>query len=93
MAEITKEIMQPERQLKIDFESFGTAEAFYKIFRALPRKERIAIAYYILVDEDVQESLGPFEIPNEATLQAFTEVKQNMPVFNTIGELQKDLLS
>jgi len=89
MAEIT----QSERQLKVDFKSFGTAEAFYKIFSALPRKERLAIAHYILIDKDVQESLAQSEIPNETTLQAFTQVERNMPVFNTIGELQKDLLS
>lgn len=33
------------------------------------------------------------EIPNEATLKAFAEVKSKMPVFNSIDELRKDLLS
>ncbi len=77
----------------IESELFGPAEAFYKIFRALPQKERIAIAYYILADEEVQKGLELSEIPNETTVQAFAKDKQDMPVFNTIDELQEDLLS
>jgi hypothetical protein len=77
------------------------AEAFYSIFRALPRKERLAIAGYILADEDVQTNLDPLlldssrgsEIPNETTKQAFNEPKEQMMIFETIDDLRKDLLS
>ncbi len=73
--------------------TLGTAEAFYRVFRALPQKERIVIARYILADEEVQLNLALSEIPNETTLQAFAEDKQLMPVFDTVDELGKDLLS
>ncbi|MBC8255122.1 MAG: hypothetical protein H8E35_14000 [Ardenticatenia bacterium] len=73
--------------------SLGTAEAFYRVFCALPQKERIVIAHYILADQEVQQSLALSEIPNETTLQAFAEDKQRMPVFATVDELGKDLLS
>ena len=73
--------------------ALGTAEAFYHVFRALPQKERIVIAHYILADEEVQQSLALSEIPNEITLQAFAEDKERMPVFDTVDELGKDLLS
>ena len=79
----------------------GAAEAFYSLFRALPRKERLAIAGYILADEDVQTNLDPLllresrasEIPNETTKQAFNEPKEQMAIFETIDDLRKDLLS
>ena len=77
----------------IESEPFGVAEAFYKIFRTLPQKERVTIAHYILADEEVRKGLELSEIPNETTLQTFAEDKQNMPVFSTIDELQQDLLS
>ena len=73
--------------------TLGIAEAFYRVFRALPPKERIVIARYILADEEVQLNLALSEIPNETTLQAFAENKQLMPVFDTVDELGKDLLS
>ncbi|MDY7079575.1 MAG: hypothetical protein SXV54_22045 [Chloroflexota bacterium] len=85
----------------VDFESksgtvphtLGTAEAFYRVFCALPQEERIAIAHYILADAEVQQGLALSEIPNEITLQAFVEDEQCMPVFDTVDELEKDLLS
>jgi hypothetical protein len=73
--------------------TLGTAEAFYRVFCALPQEERIAIAHYILADEEVQQSLALSEIPNEITLQAFAEDKRRMPVFDTVDELEEDLLS
>jgi len=73
--------------------TLSTAEAFYQVFRALPPRERIAIAHYILADEEIQRSLAPSEIPNAVTLQAFAESKQQMPVFDTVDELAEDLLS
>ena len=73
--------------------TISTAEAFYLIFRALPKKDRLTIARYILKDEDVQRSFDKLEIPNEATLKAFAEDKSAMQIFDSIEELRKDLLS
>ena len=73
--------------------TFGAAEAFYKIFRALPREERFAIMQYILADEDVQKNLRLLEIPNELTVQAFAENRQNMTLLDTVDALREDLLS
>ncbi len=80
-------------QTTTDMVDLSTAEAFYRVFCALPQKERIAIAHYILADEKVQQSLTLSEIPNEITLEALAEDKQRMPVFDTVAELEKDLLS
>jgi hypothetical protein len=33
------------------------------------------------------------EMPNEITVRAFTEDKHSMPIFDTVDELQKDLVS
>ena len=73
--------------------TINTAEAFYWVFRALPKKDRLNVARYILKDEDIQRSFDKLEIPNEATLKAFTEDKSTMSVFHSLKELQKDLLS
>ena len=70
--------------------TIGTAEAFYRVFCALPKHEQLAVACYILEDEEIQRHL---EIPNETTLEAFDEDKSKMPVFHTIDELRKDLLT
>jgi len=72
--------------------TLSTAEAFYRVFCALSLQERIAITHYILTDEQVQQSLALSETPNSATLQAFAENKEDMPVF-TVDELVEDLLS
>lgn len=71
----------------------STAEAFYRVFRALPKKQRLAAARYILEDEEIQQSFGLAEIPNELTVKAFAEDKKTMPVFQSIDELRKDLVS
>jgi len=71
----------------------STAEAFYLVFRALPKKDRLAVARYIFEDEEILHSSGLAEIPNEATLKAFAEDKSAMPAFNSVDELRKDLLS
>ncbi len=34
----------------------NTAEAFYRVFCALPKKDRLAVARYILLDEDVRQN-------------------------------------
>ena len=68
----------------------STAEAFYRIFRALPRKDRLTVARYILEDEDIRRSFDKLEIPNETTLKAFAEDKSVMPVFHSVEELRKD---
>jgi hypothetical protein len=69
--------------------SMGTAEAFYRVFCALPISARLAVARYIIEDEEIQHLL---ENPNETTLEAFAENKSSMPVFHTVDELRKDLL-
>ena len=33
------------------------------------------------------------EMPNEMTVRAFTEDKHSMPIFDTVDELRKDLVS
>ena len=73
--------------------TISTGEAFYWVFRALPKKDRLTVAQYILKDEDIRCSFDKFGIPNETTLKAFTEDKSAMPVFHSIEELRKDLLS
>jgi hypothetical protein len=70
----------------------STAEAFYRVFRALSKKDRLAVARYILEDEEIQDSMDDLEIPNETTLKAFAEDKATMPVFHTVDDLLKDLL-
>jgi hypothetical protein len=78
---------------KIQPETITTAEAFYKVFRALPKKDRLAVARYILEDEDLQQGVDLTEIPNKVTLKSFAEDKSAMPVFHSVDELRKDLLS
>jgi len=73
--------------------AINTAEAFYVLFRALHKKDRLAVARYILEDEDISGNFGFSEIPNEITLNAFAEEKSTMPVFHSIEELRKDLMS
>jgi len=68
-------------------------EAFYRVFRALPKKDRLIVARYILKDKDIQHSFGKLEIPNKTTVKAFEEDKSTMPAFHSIEELRKDLLS
>ena len=93
MSQIIRGAVNLEPETETVPHTLGTAEAFYRVFRALPQKERIVIARYILADEEVQRSLVSSEIPNETTLQAFAENKQRMPIFDTVDELGKDLLS
>ncbi len=50
-------------------------------------------AQYILSDEEIRKIFDLAEIVNKTTLDAFSEDKKNMPAFNTIDELRKDLLS
>jgi hypothetical protein len=72
--------------------TISTGEAFYRVFRALPKKDRLTVVQYILKDEDIRRSFDKLEIPNETTLKAFAEDKSAMPVFHSIEELRKDLL-
>jgi len=67
-----------------------TAEAFCRLYRALPKRDRFEVARYILEDRDIQHS---FEIPNETTLKSFAEDKSVMLEFHSVEELRKDLLS
>lgn len=73
--------------------SISTAEAFYRVFCALSKTDRLAVARYIFQDEEIRQHLELPEIPNDVTLKAFAEDKSKMPVFETIQELREDLLS
>ena len=77
---------------KSQFVTISRGEAFYRVFRALPKKDRLTVARYILEDEDIRRSFDKLEIPNETTLKAFAEDKSAMPVSHSIEELRKDLL-
>ena len=77
---------------KSQFVTISTGEAFYRVFRALPKKDRLTVARYILKDEDIRRSFDKLEIPNETTLKAFAEDKSAMPAFHSVEELRKELL-
>jgi hypothetical protein len=64
-------------------------EAFYHLFRTLSQNDRFTAASYILDDEEIRHYL---KIPNEISLKAFSEDKNDMPAFNSIDQLRKDLL-
>lgn len=70
-----------------------TAEAFYRVFRALPPKERVMAVRYILADDDVRRRFDLPETPNATTLKAFAEDRDSLPTFRSVDELRKDLLS
>ena len=53
----------------------------------------MTVARYILEDKDVQRGIQFTELPNETTLTSFAEDKSAMPVFHSVDELRKDLLS
>ena len=78
---------------KSQFVTISTGEAFYRVFRALPKKDRLTVARYILKDEDIRRSFDKLKLPNETTLKAFAKDKSTMPVFHSVEELRKDLLS
>jgi hypothetical protein len=71
----------------------STAEAFYRVFCALSKKDRMAVAGYIFQDTEIRHKLELIEIPNEQTLKSFAEDKSHMPVFKTVKSLREDLLS
>jgi hypothetical protein len=70
----------------------STAEAFYRVFCALPKKDRVAVARYIFQNTEIRHTLEFTEIPNDQTLNSFAEDKSNMPLFTTIQALREDLL-
>ena len=74
-------------------EQISTAEAFYRVFCALPKKDRVAVARYIFQDTEIRHTLELTEIPNEQTRNSFAEEKSHMPVFTTLHALREDLLS
>jgi hypothetical protein len=74
-------------------DDISTAEAFYRVFRALSKYDRLAVAWYILHDKDIRQQLEQAETQNDVTLKAFAEDKATMPVFETIQALREDLLS
>jgi hypothetical protein len=71
----------------------STAEAFYRVFCALPKKDRVTVARYIFQNTEIRNTLELTEIPNDQTLKSFAEDKSHMPVFTTIQALREDLLS
>ena len=71
----------------------STAEAFYLVFCALPKRDRLTVARYILQDEEIRKSTEHLEVPNDITLKALDEDTKEMPRFGTIEELRQDLLS
>ena len=71
----------------------STAEAFYLVFCALPKKDRFTVARYILKNEEIRKSIAHREVPNDITLKALDENIAKMPRFGTIEELRDDLLS
>lgn len=71
----------------------STAEAFYRVFCALPKRDRLTVARYILRDKEILKSIEHFETPNGVILKAFDEDAAEMPRFGTIEELRQDLLS
>ncbi len=78
---------------KPSIKEMDTAEAFYRVFCALPQQDRFAVAKYILHDKEIQQQLESTNIPNATTLNAFAEDKASMPTFEMISELRNDLLS
>lgn len=70
--------------------AISTAEAFYLVFCALPKRDRLTVARFIFENEDIQQD---FEIPNETTIEAFEEDESGLPLFHSIEELRKDLLA
>ena len=83
-------LTSPGKSVKSQGMTISTAEAFYLVFCALPKHDQLEVARYILEDEEIQHQL---EVPNETTLKAFAEDKSKMPVFHTMDELRKDLLT
>ncbi len=69
------------------------ADAFYRVFCALPKKDRVAVALYIFQNKEIRQTLELTEIPNALTLKSFSEDKSQMPSFGTIKDLREDLLS
>jgi hypothetical protein len=71
----------------------STAEAFYRLYRTLPKRDRLKVAQYLIKDGDIQHGFDQIQIPNETTLKSFGEDKSVMPEFHSVDELRKDLLS
>lgn len=86
-----------EQSTQISAENAGnrmsTADAFYRVFCALPKKDRVAVARYIFQNNEIRQTLELNEIHNALTLKSFAEDKSQMPSFGTIKDLRKDLLS
>ena len=70
-------------------DNFSPAEAFYVVFRALPEEDRLAVVSYILEDEEIWQSPEFSEIPNETTLQAFSEDLKKHSISKKKSAMQK----
>lgn len=73
--------------------AISTAEAFYQVFCALPRQDRLEVARYIVQDDEIRHDLELTDVPNELTMQSFAEPSAKMPVFGSVEDLRRDLLS
>ena len=73
--------------------AISTAEAFYQVFCALPRQDRLDVARYIFQDDEIRHDLELTEVPNDLTVQTFAETSAKMAVFDSVQDLRKDLLS
>jgi len=83
----------PATRSKLPQAKVTTAEAFYRIFCVLSKRDRLSVARYIFQDVEIRQHLDLPEIPNDVTLKTFAEEKTGMPAFETIQELREDLLS
>ncbi len=75
---------------KTKHNQISAGEAFYLVYLELPESDRLAIARYILEDEDIKQQ---FEIQNEMTIKAFSGDVNKMPTFDSLYDLRKDLLT
>ena len=82
-----------QSQTKTSQATLDVASAFYKIFRTFSKEDRFAITQYILADEDMQKTSTLSEVPNEATIQAFTQNQKSMTSLDSIDALREDILS
>lgn len=74
-------------------QAISTAEAFYQVFCALSRQDRLDVARYIFQNDEIRHDLELTEIPNDLTMQSFAERSAEMPVFESVQDLREELLA
>ena len=60
----------------------STAEAFYLVFCALPKRDRLTVARYILQDDEIRKSIEHLEVSSAITLKAFDEDSRNAEIWD-----------